>query len=87
MAEFPSKWCSIARGVFSGVFNSRNRPSDVFIAVMGVTGSGKSSFISMCSDTRVEIGHTLEACELLETTSQGGKRRTRILTTNRHINR
>lgn len=40
----------------------------MFIAVMGVTGSGKSSFISMCSDTPVEIGHTFEACELLETT-------------------
>ncbi|KAH8736710.1 hypothetical protein BGZ61DRAFT_1503 [Ilyonectria robusta] len=38
------------------------KPSDVFIAVMGVTGSGKSSFISMCSDTPVEIGHTFEAC-------------------------
>ncbi|KAH7139839.1 hypothetical protein B0J13DRAFT_596814 [Dactylonectria estremocensis] len=38
------------------------KKSDVFIAVMGVTGSGKSSFISMCSDTRIKIGHSLEAC-------------------------
>ncbi|KAF7544072.1 hypothetical protein G7Z17_g10241 [Cylindrodendrum hubeiense] len=40
----------------------RERPNDVFIAVMGVTGSGKSSFISLCSDQPVEIGHTLGAC-------------------------
>ncbi|KAH8596541.1 hypothetical protein B0O99DRAFT_619267 [Bisporella sp. PMI_857] len=37
-------------------------PNDVFIAVMGVTGSGKSSFISLCSSKPVKIGHTLEAC-------------------------
>lgn len=40
------------------------RPSDVFIAVMGVTGSGKSSFISLCSGSDdVKIGHGLESCE------------------------
>ncbi|VUC35472.1 unnamed protein product [Clonostachys rosea] len=38
------------------------RPNDAFIAVMGVTGSGKSSFISLCSGKAVRIGHTLEAC-------------------------
>ncbi|KAI3224903.1 hypothetical protein DTO012A9_6924 [Penicillium roqueforti] len=38
------------------------RPTDVFIAVMGVTGSGKSSFISLCSGKSVQIGHTLDAC-------------------------
>ncbi|KAI3327314.1 P-loop containing nucleoside triphosphate hydrolase protein [Xylariaceae sp. AK1471] len=38
------------------------RPTDVFIAVMGVTGSGKSSFISACSEKRVTIGHDLNAC-------------------------
>ncbi|KAJ3524909.1 hypothetical protein NM208_g11865 [Fusarium decemcellulare] len=37
-------------------------PNDVFIAVMGVTGSGKSSFISVCSDKNVHIGHSLDAC-------------------------
>lgn len=31
---------------------------------MGVTGSGKSSFISLCSGKSVQIGHTLDACEL-----------------------
>ncbi|KAL3479241.1 hypothetical protein BJX99DRAFT_86652 [Aspergillus californicus] len=37
-------------------------PNDVFIAVMGVTGSGKSSFISACSGRPVKIGHSLGAC-------------------------
>jgi type IV secretory pathway VirB4 component len=38
------------------------RPSDVFIAIMGVTGAGKSTFISLCSDREVKIGHNLQAC-------------------------
>ncbi|KAH8879928.1 P-loop containing nucleoside triphosphate hydrolase protein, partial [Thozetella sp. PMI_491] len=38
------------------------RASDIFIAVMGMTGSGKSSFISMCTDEKVEVGHGLEGC-------------------------
>jgi type IV secretory pathway VirB4 component len=38
------------------------RESDAFIAVMGVTGSGKSTFISHCADKTVEIGSTLQAC-------------------------
>ncbi|KAG7288270.1 hypothetical protein NEMBOFW57_007801 [Staphylotrichum longicolle] len=37
-------------------------PNDVFIAVMGVTGSGKSSFISLCSGKSVKIGHDLQSC-------------------------
>ncbi len=36
----------------------------IFIAVMGVTGAGKSSFISLCSDEVVEVGHDLTAREL-----------------------
>ncbi|KAH7312521.1 hypothetical protein B0I35DRAFT_437209 [Stachybotrys elegans] len=38
------------------------RPTDVYIAVMGVTGSGKSSFIAQCSGKPVRIGHDLNAC-------------------------
>ncbi|KAL2814090.1 P-loop containing nucleoside triphosphate hydrolase protein [Aspergillus cavernicola] len=38
------------------------RPNDRFIAVMGVTGSGKSSFIEMLTGANVEIGAGLEAC-------------------------
>lgn len=36
---------------------------DVYIAVMGVTGAGKSSLISMCTDKNVKIGHNLKSCE------------------------
>ncbi|SPJ82037.1 uncharacterized protein FTOL_09442 [Fusarium torulosum] len=38
------------------------RPNDAFIAVMGITGSGKSSFISKCSDKFVTIGHKQDSC-------------------------
>ncbi|KAF8429574.1 P-loop containing nucleoside triphosphate hydrolase protein [Tirmania nivea] len=37
-------------------------PEDTVIAVMGMTGVGKSTFISYFSDESVIIGHTLEAC-------------------------
>ena len=36
-------------------------PTDLFIAVMGVTGSGKSTFISKCANTKVEVGHGLQS--------------------------
>jgi ABC-type transport system involved in cytochrome bd biosynthesis fused ATPase/permease subunit len=35
------------------------------VAVMGVTGAGKSTFISLLSDQDVNIGHDLESCQLL----------------------
>ncbi|KAF4625165.1 hypothetical protein G7Y89_g13004 [Cudoniella acicularis] len=35
---------------------------DVVIAVMGVTGSGKSTFISKLADQSVTVGHGLESC-------------------------
>lgn len=35
---------------------------DVFIAILGVTGAGKSTFISKCSEKQVAIGHNLQAC-------------------------
>ena len=38
------------------------RLNDVFIAVMGMTGVGKSTFISLLTSSRVEIGHGLESC-------------------------
>lgn len=40
------------------------KPTDVFIAVMGVTGAGKSTFISKCTEKEVRIGHNLQACEI-----------------------
>jgi hypothetical protein len=34
----------------------------MFIALMGVTGAGKSSFIDLCSREKVLVGHGLQAC-------------------------
>lgn len=34
---------------------------DVYIAVMGVTGSGKSSFVELCTQMNCGIGHTLKS--------------------------
>ncbi|KAL2836886.1 hypothetical protein BJY01DRAFT_251765 [Aspergillus pseudoustus] len=38
------------------------RASDVYIAVMGVTGAGKSTFISHLADEDVVVGNGLHAC-------------------------
>ena len=51
----------IARGLVG--LTDGHRPNDVFIAVMGVTGSGKSSLISICSGKVVKVGHHLGACK------------------------
>jgi hypothetical protein len=39
------------------------RSTDVFIAVMGVTGVGKSTLISLCTSQEVKIGHGLSSCK------------------------
>jgi hypothetical protein len=46
------------------VFRDGYEPAegDVFIAVLGQTGAGKSTFISKCSEKEVSIGHNLQAC-------------------------
>lgn len=38
------------------------KEGDMFLAVLGVTGAGKSTFISKCTDKEVSIGHNLQAC-------------------------
>ena len=37
--------------------------NDIIIAIMGVTGAGKSTFISLLSDQEIEIGHGLQSCK------------------------
>ncbi|CEL03342.1 hypothetical protein ASPCAL04498 [Aspergillus calidoustus] len=37
-------------------------PETMYIAVMGATGSGKSSFISLLTEQKPAIGHSLESC-------------------------
>ncbi|KAL7933672.1 hypothetical protein V8C35DRAFT_327627 [Trichoderma chlorosporum] len=44
------------------VSRDRSGIKHVYIAVMGVTGAGKSSFISMCAGKNVKIGHDLKSC-------------------------
>ncbi|OQO14982.1 hypothetical protein B0A48_00364 [Cryoendolithus antarcticus] len=38
------------------------RENDVFVAVMGVTGAGKSTFISKLTTKEIKIGHEMQAC-------------------------
>ncbi|KAF8805169.1 P-loop containing nucleoside triphosphate hydrolase protein [Phlegmacium glaucopus] len=37
-------------------------PDDIIIAVMGPTGSGKSTFINIITDFEIGVGHTLKSC-------------------------
>lgn len=43
----------------------RPSPDDLWIAVTGLTGAGKSSFISLFADQKIEIGHGLDSSELM----------------------
>jgi signal recognition particle receptor subunit beta len=38
----------------------------MYIAVMGVTGAGKSTFISTCTEKEVKISHNLKSCKSLK---------------------
>ncbi|KAI1778597.1 hypothetical protein F4818DRAFT_305348 [Hypoxylon cercidicola] len=40
-----------------------NSSGDVIIALMGMTGAGKSSLISLCSEKKPVIGHDLNSCK------------------------
>jgi predicted GTPase len=40
-----------------------NRPDDIVIPVMGITGVGKSSFINLLTDDDVIIGRELASCK------------------------
>ncbi|TVY37542.1 hypothetical protein LOCC1_G006224 [Lachnellula occidentalis] len=37
-------------------------PDDIIIAVMGITGSGKSTFISRCTGNDSAVGHSMQSC-------------------------
>jgi len=39
------------------------RPEDIVIAVMGITGSGKTTFINHFSEKELMIGHGLDSCK------------------------
>lgn len=44
-------------------YSSSSSSKSIFVVVMGVTGSGKSTFISHCTEQPVEVGHHLHACK------------------------
>ncbi|KAF0639312.1 hypothetical protein FPSE5266_10285 [Fusarium pseudograminearum] len=67
MTGTENKLGSVAAGSINSVpksFRSGHapRPNDAFIALMGITGSGKSSFISKCTDKSATIGHDMISC-------------------------
>lgn len=45
-------------------------PMDIFILVLGKTGSGKSTFISRCTGKDAAIGHGLNSCEALSAATE-----------------
>lgn len=51
---------------FTGL--TKPHPRDRFFLVMGMTGSGKSTFISRCTGEDVDIGHGLYSCKSTRTT-------------------
>lgn len=40
-----------------------SRPNDIIIAVMGITGCGKTTFVNLFAETPLEVGHGLDSCE------------------------
>ena len=60
------------------------RPEDEFIAVMGVTGAGKSTFVSQCTGSpRLNVGHSLESCKSTANTAVSSRSADRELVTQR----
>jgi ABC-type proline/glycine betaine transport system ATPase subunit len=48
---------------FTGV--TKPNPGDKFFLVMGMTGSGKSTFVGRCTGEDVTVGHGLYSCKSL----------------------
>lgn len=52
---------SEAQATALGLEHMHFGPNDIFIAVMGMTGAGKSTFISQCTEsTNVKLEHSLQ---------------------------
>lgn len=43
--------------------NCVERPSDIIIAVMGITGCGKTTFVNLFAEEPLEVGHGLDSCK------------------------
>ncbi|RYN50589.1 hypothetical protein AA0118_g10820 [Alternaria tenuissima] len=52
------------------------KPDDIIIAVMGITGCGKTTFVNLFSDRKLEVGHGLDSCtisvQVVPCTFEGG---------------
>lgn len=40
------------------------RQDDIIIAVMGITGCGKTTFVNLFADQQLVVGHTLDSCKI-----------------------
>jgi ABC-type proline/glycine betaine transport system ATPase subunit len=47
---------------FTGI--TKPDPDDKFFLVMGMTGSGKSTFVGRCTGEDVTVGHGLYSCNI-----------------------
>lgn len=59
----PGPWYQDACDVARSLKNMHFPKPDVMIAVMGKTGTGKTSFINAVTGKSMEVGHDLRACE------------------------
>lgn len=59
----PGPWYQDACDVARSLKNMHFPKPDVMIAVMGKTGTGKTSFINAVTGESMEVGHDLRACE------------------------
>ncbi|KAH7128717.1 P-loop containing nucleoside triphosphate hydrolase protein [Dendryphion nanum] len=54
------------------------RPDDIVIAVMGISGCGKSTFVNLFSDYLLAVGHSLNSCteiiQVVPCTLRSGKK-------------
>lgn len=51
-----------SKGLLQNMNPLKSRIEDVYFAVMGLTGAGKSTFIELCIGRRAGIGHGLMSC-------------------------
>lgn len=53
-------------GKFFAITGARKPAANaIFVLVMGMTGAGKSRFVSTCTGKELMVGHTLRSCECL----------------------
>lgn len=66
MGELPG-WDCIQKGILWTPKSRQAAPRftdrSILIAVMGMTGSGKTTFISKATRTEMEVGHDLKSCK------------------------